>query len=115
MIADKIGRNTAVMAILVLQAVCFALFALWTSTAVLTISAVLFGLTIWGGPPIVAVICGDMVGPGAAPAAYGFLTAFHALGQAAGPYVAGRMADSFGSFAAAYLLVRVRPSQAPRA
>lgn len=103
-IADKVGRNRAVMAILVLQAVSFALFALWTSTAGLTVSAVLFGLTIWGGPPIVAVMCGDMVGPAAAPAAYGFLTAFHALGQAAGPYVAGRMADAFGSFTSAYLL-----------
>ena len=103
-IADKIGRNRAVTVILALQAVCFALFALWTSTAGLTISAVLFGLTIWGGPPIVAVICGDMVGPVAAPVAYGFLTAFHALGQAAGPYVAGRMADALDSFTGAYLL-----------
>jgi hypothetical protein len=39
-----------------------------------------------------------------APAAYGFLTFFHGLGQAAGPYVAGRMADALPSFTASYLV-----------
>ena len=87
-----------------LQAGAIALFALWTSTAGLTVSAVLYGLTIWGIPPVVAVICNDIMGPRMAPAAYGFLTVFHGLGQAAGPYVAGRMADGLGSFTAAYLV-----------
>jgi len=39
-----------------------------------------------------------------APAAYGFLTIFHGVGQAAGPYVAGMMADRLPSFSASYLL-----------
>ncbi len=103
-IADVIGRKWAIAAALVLQAVAIALFAVWTSTAGLTVSAVLYGLTIWGIPPIVAVICNDIMGPVIAPAAYGFLTVFHGLGQAAGPYVAGRMADGLGSFTAAYLV-----------
>ncbi len=64
----------------------------------------LFGITAWGIPAIMAVVCGDIVGPLMAPAAYGFLTAFHGFGQAAGPYVAGRLADSLPTFTASYLM-----------
>lgn len=103
-IAGMIGRKRAMTIILVLQAVAFALFALWTDTAGLTVSAVLYGLTAWGIPSIMAVTCGYIVGPAMAPAAYGFLTVFHGLGQATGPYVAGRMADALPSFTAAYLV-----------
>jgi MFS family permease len=103
-ISDHIGRKAAMTIILVIQALAFALFALWTDSAGLTLSAVLYGLTAWGIPSIMAVTCGDIVGPMMAPAAYGFLTLFHALGQASGPYVAGRMADALPSFTAAYLV-----------
>jgi MFS family permease len=103
-IADIIGRKAAMTIILLIQALAFALFALWTDTAGLTVSAVLYGLTAWGIPSIMAVTCGDIVGPVMAPAAYGFLTLFHGLGQATGPYVAGRMADALPSFTPAYLV-----------
>ena len=103
-IADIIGRKAAMAIILLIQATAFALFALWTEPAGLLLSAVLYGLTAWGVPSIMAVTCGDLVGPVMAPAAYGFLTVFHGLGQAAGPYVAGRMADALPSFTAAYLV-----------
>lgn len=103
-IADIIGRKAAMTIILLAQAVAFALFALWTDPAGLLVSAVLYGLTAWGIPSIMAVTSGDIVGPVMAPAAYGFLTVFHGLGQATGPYVAGRMADAMPTFTAAYLL-----------
>jgi MFS family permease len=102
--ADAIGRKRAMAIILGVQAVAFALFALWTARAGLTVSAVLYGLTAWGIPSLMAVTCGDIVGPVMAPAAYGFLTVFHGLGQAVGPYVAGRMADALPSFTASYLV-----------
>ena len=102
--ADAIGRKRAMAIILGIQAVAFALFALWTAPAGLTVSAVLYGLTAWGIPSLMAVTCGDIVGPVMAPAAYGFLTVFHGLGQAVGPYVAGRMADAMPSFTASYLV-----------
>ena len=103
-IADVIGRKAAMIIILVIQAGAFAIFALWTDAAGLTLSAVIYGLTAWGIPCLMAVTCGDIVGPAMAPAAYGFLTVFHGLGQAAGPYVGGRMADALPSFKASYLL-----------
>ncbi len=103
-IADAIGRKWAMMIILFIQSVSYAIFALWTGTGGIVISAVLFGITAWGVPAIMAVACGDIVGPLMAPAAYGFLTAFHGFGQAAGPYVAGRLADALPTFTASYLM-----------
>jgi MFS family permease len=102
--ADVIGRKWAMMIIFLIQSVAYALFALWTDTAGLVISAVMFGITAWGIPSIMAVVCGDIVGPVMAPAAYGFLTFFHGLGQSTGPYVAGRMADALPSFTPSYLM-----------
>ena len=103
-IADAIGRKWAMMIILFIQSVSYAIFALWTGAGGIVVSAVLFGITAWGVPAIMAVACGDIVGPLMAPAAYGFLTAFHGFGQAAGPYVAGRLADSLPTFTASYLM-----------
>ena len=103
-IADAIGRKWAMMIILFIQSVSYAIFALWTGAGGIVASAVLFGITAWGIPAIMAVVCGDIVGPLMAPAAYGFLTAFHGFGQAAGPYAAGRLADSLPTFTASYLM-----------
>jgi predicted MFS family arabinose efflux permease len=103
-LADWIGRKRAMISILLIQAVAYAMFALWTGTAGIVASAVLFGLTAWGIPAIMAVVCGDLVGPLMAPAAYGFLTAFHGFGQAAGPYVAGKLADALPTFTVSYLM-----------
>jgi MFS family permease len=103
-IADAIGRKWAMMIILFIQSISYAVFALWTGSGGIVISAVLFGITAWGVPAIMAVACGDIVGPLMAPAAYGFLTAFHGFGQAAGPYVAGRLADALPTFTASYLM-----------
>lgn len=103
-ISDAIGRKASIVAILLIQAVSYILFALWTDPAGLITSAVLFGLTGWGIPIIMAAVCSDIVGTALAPAAYGFLTVFHGLGQAAGPYVAGRLADALPSFTWSYVL-----------
>jgi MFS family permease len=87
------------------QAVCFAVFALWQDPTGYTVSVVLFGLTAWSIPGIVAAACGDYLGPRMAPVALGFATLFFGLGQAAGPSVAGAIADATGSFAPAFLMV----------
>jgi predicted MFS family arabinose efflux permease len=103
-ISDAVGRRRAISMVLIVQAVSYTMFALWTGTAGLTLSAVIFGLTAWAVPAIMAAACGDIVGPMLAPMAYGFLTVFHGLGQAVGPWVAGTMADSLPTFAPSYLL-----------
>lgn len=103
-ILDAVGRRGAITLVLVIQTACYALFALWTDAGGLVFSAVLFGLTAWAIPAIMAAACGDIVGPVLAPLAFGFLTVFHGLGQATGPYVGGRLADALPSFTTAYLV-----------
>ncbi len=103
-VSDHIGRKRALVAVYVIQAVAFALFALWPQPAGYTLSAILFGLTAWSIPAIMAAACADTLGGRLAPAALGFITLFFGIGQALGPTVAGAMADATGSFGAAMLL-----------
>jgi MFS family permease len=102
-VSDVIGRKWAMAIVYLIQATAFSLFG-WSSGAGLVVSAVLFGLTAWSIPAIVAAACGDVVGPKLAPAALGFVTLFFGIGQAAGPTVAGAMADAAGSLQPAMLL-----------
>ena len=104
-ISDRVGRRAALIAILGIQTVAYLLFALWGQPAGLTLSAVLFALTAWATPAIMATACGDIVGPLRASAAFGFLTTFQGMGQAVGPYVGGSLADALPSFTVTYLVV----------
>jgi sugar phosphate permease len=103
-ISDLIGRKHGLALVYLIQAAAFAAFALWRSPAGYVVSTVAFGLTAWSIPGIVAAACGDYVGGRMAPAALGFVTLFFGLGQAAGPSVAGALADATGSFGPAFLL-----------
>ena len=103
-VSDLIGRKYALAIVCAVHATSFALFALWTGTAGLTLSALLFGLTAWSVPGIMGAACGDGFGPALASSALGFLTLFLGVGQAAGPLVGGALADVYGSFTPSYLL-----------
>ena len=102
--SDVIGRKWALAIVYLIQAAAFALFALWPAPAGFVLSAVLFGLTAWSVPAIMAAACGDALGPRLAPAGLGFITLFFGVGQALGPSVAGAIADRAGSFSPALLL-----------
>lgn len=97
-VSDVIGRKGALAIVYVIQAAAFSLFPLWPEPAGFLLSAILFGLTAWSIPGIMAATCGDLLGPRLAPAALGFVTLFFGLGQAAGPVAAGAIADAYKSF-----------------
>jgi nitrate/nitrite transporter NarK len=103
-VSDRIGRKYGLALVYVLQAIAYAAFALSRTPAGYTGSAILFGLTAWSIPGIVTAACGDYVGSQMAPAALGFVTLFFGLGQAAGPLVAGGLADATSSFGPAFLV-----------
>jgi len=103
-VSDAIGRQYGLALVYLLQAVSYALLTLWPSPAGYWASTVLFGLTAWSIPGIVSAACGDCVGARLAPATFGFVTLFFGLGQAAGPSVAGILADRTGSLGPAFLL-----------
>ena len=103
-VSDAIGRKGALIIVYLIHAVAFGLFALWPAPTGFTISAILFGLSAWSIPAIVAATCGDLLGARLAPAGLGFVTLFFGIGQAAAPGVAGMVADAAQSFAPALLL-----------
>ena len=103
-VSDRIGRKWALILVYLMQSLAFGLFALWHSAPGYTLSAMLFGITAWSIPAIMAALCGDILGPRLAPAALGFITLFFGIGQALAPGVAGALADRYGSFAPAFLL-----------
>lgn len=102
--SDGIGRKYALAGIFGLQALCYFLFATANTPAVLHVSAVLYGLTCFAIPGVVAAACGDYVGSRLAPAALGMVTLFFAVGQATAPSVAGYLADATLSMSSSFLL-----------
>jgi len=103
-VSDVIGRKGALVIVYLIHAVAFGLFALWPSPSGFTLSAVLFGLSAWSIPAIMAALCGDLLGPRLSPAGLGFVTLFFGIGQAVAPSTAGAIADAAGSLSPAMLL-----------
>lgn len=103
-LSDKIGRKYALFIIFTLQSTCYMIFALSTGTSMLYLAVVLFGITSWSIPGVVAATCGDYVGARLAPAALGMVTLFFGVGQALAPSVAGFTADITKSFTLAYFI-----------
>jgi sugar phosphate permease len=103
-ISDKLGRNKgAALAYLVLG-LSYVIYALVKVKFGIYLSAVLFGLTAWSIPTIMAAAAGDFVGPRLAPAGLGFVTLFFGIGQAFGPALGGYLADVSHSFALPFLV-----------
>lgn len=103
-VSDVIGRKGALVIVYLIHTVAFGLFALWPAPVGFTLSAMLFGLSAWSIPAIMAATCGDLLGPRLAPAGLGFITLFFGIGQALAPSAAGRLADAAGSLSPAMLL-----------
>jgi len=103
-VSDRWGRKVGLAAVFSLQSLCFLVFALIKSTAGFYLSALLFALTAWSIPAIMAAACGDYLGPRLAPAALGLITVIFGIGQAIGPGIGGSIADATGSFSLAFLV-----------
>ena len=103
-VSDLLGRKYGAALAYLTLAVAYTVFALIKSPAGFYLSAIIFGLTAWSIPTIMAAAAGDYVGPRLAPAGLGFVTLFFGIGQALGPYVGGKLADSTHSFLVPFLL-----------
>ncbi|MBN1903203.1 YbfB/YjiJ family MFS transporter [Candidatus Sumerlaeota bacterium] len=102
--SDIAGRKYGLAVVSLLQGSSYLIFAVWRTPTGLLLSVILFGITAWSIPAIMAAACGDQLGSRMAPAALGFITLFFGMGQALGPWMAGRIADMKGTFSPAFLL-----------
>jgi MFS family permease len=106
-ISDFIGRRYGLTLVFLTQGTSYLVFGLIKSDSGYLLSTILFGITAWSIPSIIAAAVGDTVGPRTAAAALGFTILVFGLGQAIAPPIAGKIADLAGSFTPAFLLSAV--------
>jgi MFS family permease len=106
-VSDFIGRKHGLALVFLTQGISYLFFGLLKSDAGYLLSTILFGLTAWSVPSIIAAAVGDTVGPRLTPAALGFTILIMGMGQALAPPIGGRIADLTGSFTSAFLLSAV--------
>ncbi len=107
MFSDYLGRKNALMTVFLFQAVSFGVMAFSQTMAGFFVSTLLFGLTAWSIPGIMAALCGDTLGPKMAPAALGIITIGFGIGQFIGPGLSGLLLDYTSSFTAPFILSSV--------
>jgi len=103
-VSDRFGRRLTLVWIFTLQGISFTLFGLSHNLTAIYCSSILFALTAWSIPALMAALAGDAFGPRLAPAALGLMTIIFGTGQALGPYFAGVLADTTQSFSSAFVI-----------
>jgi MFS family permease len=103
-ISDRLGRNKGAAFAYLVLGLSYIIYALIKVKFGFYLSAILFGLTAWSIPTIMAAAAGDYVGPRLAPAGLGFITLFFGIGQALGPALGGYLADTTTSFTMPFLV-----------
>ena len=95
-LSHRLGPRWALVTAMATQAVGMALPALSASGAAAVLGALFFGGTFIGIVTVTMELARRLM-PEAAVRAIGSLTAVYSVGQAAGPYLAGRLASAVGS------------------
>jgi MFS family permease len=103
-ISDVLGRRYGSLLAYLTLALSYVIFAFWQNSVGFYVSGVIFGITAWSIPTIMAAASGDAVGGRLAPAGLGFITLFFGVGQALGPALGGWIKDASGTFTYAFLL-----------
>ncbi len=103
-LSDKLGRKTGLIMVFSIQMCAYLLVALALPGMFLYLSIGCYGIVAWAIPSIMAALVGDYVGPQKTARVFGFITFIFALGQIAGPAVAGFLAERYGSFSSSFLM-----------
>jgi sugar phosphate permease len=103
-LSDRIGRRYASTFGHLTLAVSFLLFACYRQPLGVYLSAIIFGLTAFAIPVIVAAAVGDAVGGQLASAGFGLVTLFFGIGQVFAPFIGGWIKDMTGTFTSAFIL-----------
>jgi MFS family permease len=104
MLADRFSRRIALMAAFSVQTLAYLLVGFHLSEPFLYLSIGCFGIVAWAIPSIMAALSGDYAGADKAVSMFSAITLLFAVGQVAGPYLAGLIAERTGTFSGSYLL-----------
>jgi sugar phosphate permease len=103
-ISDILGRNYGAALAFFTLTCSYLIFAFYNSMGAFYLSAILFGLSAWSIPTIMAAAAGDQIGPELAPAGVGFVTLFFGIGQVLGPTMGGYLRDVSGAFTLPFIV-----------
>jgi MFS family permease len=106
-LSDKLGRKAGLIMVFSIQMCAYLLVALSLPGMFLYLSIGCYGIVAWAIPSIMAALVGDYVGPQKTARVFGFITFIFALGQIAGPAVAGFLAEKSGSFSSSFIMAAV--------
>jgi len=106
-LSDRLGRKVGLIMVFSIQMLAYLLVALTLPGMFLYLSIGCYGIVAWSIPSIMAALVGDYVGPQKTARVFGFITFIFALGQIAGPAVAGFLAEKYGSFSSSFLMAAV--------
>lgn len=103
-LSDRIGRKYTLALIFAIQTTAYLLVSTPLATPFLYLSIGCFGMVAWSIPSIMAALAGDYAGPRKAARIFGLITFIFALGQIAGPTVAGLLAEKSHSFGSSFFM-----------
>lgn len=103
-LSDRIGRKYTLAIIFAIQTAAYLLVSRPLPTPFLYLSIGCFGVVAWSIPSIMAALAGDYGGPRKAARIFGLITFIFALGQIAGPAIAGLLAEKSLSFGSSFLM-----------
>lgn len=101
-ISDRLGRRAGMALAFGVLATAYLLVGFGAWMPGLYLSILLFGLAAWSIPVIMSASAGDYFGPAGAANALAALVFVFSAGQAAGPLLAGYLADLTGDFTLGY-------------
>ncbi|MHB8988868.1 MAG: MFS transporter [Desulfobulbia bacterium] len=103
-LSDRIGRKYTLAMVFAIQTAAYLLVSRPLATPFLYLSIGCFGVVAWSIPSIMAALAGDYAGPRKAARIFGLITFIFALGQIAGPTVAGLLAEKSHSFGSSFFM-----------
>ena len=101
-VSDRWGRKFGLVTVFTTFTLSYGMVAIRLPEPFLYGSVLLYGLSAWSIPTIMAAAVGDYMGPAKAAKAFGIITVFFGTGQIAGPAAAGYLAEVVGTFRIAF-------------
>jgi len=104
MASDKFGRHVTLGVLFGLQGIAHLLIALNVPFLGIFVSAMIFGLSTWAVPSIMATLSSELFGSSHTARILALVTLFFGIGQMIGPLVAGILRDLTGDYSLAFTI-----------
>ena len=104
MLSDKVGRKQVLFIVYLLQGLALAALSFTKDPGLVVAVSLVYALTLWSVPAIMAATCADYVGGVLAPAAFAIVTLYFGAGQVISPWISGYIVDVTGNFSVPFMV-----------